>query len=59
MSPEWHINYKVNINEEITNNLPGIDASRVKTIAIILFVKATHPRAGAELTVGEIELWYK
>jgi TolB-like protein len=53
---EFYSEYQIDIRKEIENNLLGTDAGNIRQIAVILWCGATHPQAGSELWITDIEL---
>jgi hypothetical protein len=48
--------YEIDIRREIEENLLGVVAEQVRTVAIVLYCGATDPGAGAELLATDLSL---
>jgi len=47
---------EIDIRREIEENLAGVAAEQVRTVAIVLYCGGTDPDAGAELWVSDLSL---
>jgi hypothetical protein len=56
---KFHSEYQIDIRKEIENNLLGMDAERVRSIAVVLWCGASHSQASAELWISDISLGSK
>jgi TolB-like protein len=52
----FHQEYRIDIRQEIENNLLGIEPDGVRQIAVVLWCGATHPQAGTELWITDVSL---
>ncbi len=55
-SEKTYVNYEINIQKELDNNLLGIESSEVDSILILLIVGANDKGASAELKISDLVL---
>ena len=56
---KFYQDYRIDLLEEISNNLMAVDPSKIRKIRVIIAAGANDPNAGCELYVGKLSLSYK
>lgn len=56
---QFYMNYRINVEEEILNNLAALRYDQIHKIAVVIYAGANDRNAGCEVFVTDVSLKYK